>query len=101
MSYTLNSNQITHIQNLVNSGDYHLAYKYIGEQIDSKVQLGTVSRATQRWFEWAEQINGDYDTFPNKYARTYAMMGASKNGNTLTNEDFQDGSDLIAISARV
>lgn len=96
MSYPLNQNQKDHIENLMNAGDYHLAYRYIAEQIEDAVQSGQVSRETQRWFEWAEHINGDYDSFINNYARTYAKMGASADGITLTDEDFQAGSDVIA-----
>lgn len=83
MSYQLNQDQKDHIESLVNTGEYHLAYRYIAEQIDSSVQNGQVSRETQRWFEWAEHINCNYDTIINKYARTYAVMGASANGSTM------------------
>ena len=71
MSYQLNQNQIDHIQNLVDDEDYHLAYAYIAEQIDGAVQLGQVSDETQRWFKWAEHINGDYDSFINNYAQLH------------------------------
>lgn len=98
MGYQLSQNQINHIQSLMNNEEYYLAYRYISEQIDTAVQNNQVSRETQRWFEWAEHINGDYDSFINNYARTYAKMGASLDGLTLTDEQFQDASNNIAIN---
>ncbi|GER05205.1 hypothetical protein JCM17846_28870 [Iodidimonas nitroreducens] len=98
MSYQLNQNQKDYIDYLMSSGDYHLAYRYIAEQIDGAVQTGQVSRETQRWFEWAEHINGDYDTLINNYAREMAKLGSLINGSILTDQQFQAGSDVIAQS---
>jgi hypothetical protein len=40
--YTLNQSQKDHLQNLINSEQYDLGYRYISEQIDSAVQTGTM-----------------------------------------------------------
>lgn len=96
MSYQLNQNQITHIQNLKASGQYDLAYTYIAEQINSAVQNNQVSRETQRWFEWASKINANDGSFISDYAHNYAKLGAAADGKILTDADFQRGSDRIA-----
>ncbi len=96
MDYQLSQNQIDHIQNLVESGEYHLAYAYIAGQIDGAVQSGQVSEETQRWFKWAEHINGDYDSFINNYARSYTLLGAALKGIAKSNEDFQIASNITA-----
>ncbi len=96
MAYQLTANEALHVQNLKNSGEYALAYQYIAERIDGAVQNGTVSRETQKWFEWAYHINGHDGSAADSYARTFTMMGASKDGITLTDAQFQDASNFIA-----
>lgn len=61
--YTLNQSQKDHLQNLINSEQYDLGYRYISEQIDSAVQTGTMYPGTQKWFNMAAEINGNTPTF--------------------------------------
>ena len=96
MSYLLNENQVHHLQALAEAGEYGLAYRFCAEMLDEAVAQDDVGRGTQRWFEWAQQINDNPQSLSHRYARTFSQMSASGDGFALSAEDFKEASDVIA-----
>lgn len=93
MAIQLTPDQVTTIQNLLNQGNYPAAYTNLAEIVRN---TPGADQRLANWFDAASHINANDGSYISDYVRVATVVAAAAEGQTLTAEQFQNASNLLA-----
>lgn len=99
---TLESTQQSHLQSLIDSGNYADGYQYVKDIVDAARQgesdssVASDLEVTSKWFESAASINANDGSFISDYVRAAIKSVGELVGKPVSDADFQEGSDALA-----